>query len=168
MCSVRNSFGKPGRFHPEDSCRNKANSKREILSIKKADRSLIVVPVTINKQKTKLRAIYDSGSNVTLIKKEALDKSIPVYPNSKFLKTLSGPLKCTTVTRLKLKTQNVEQEVLTYVVEDSMLNYDMLLGLDTIKKFRLIQDERLNIYQKDLKSRIFRINGDFIFSNTTM
>ncbi|KAK6630090.1 hypothetical protein RUM43_015083, partial [Polyplax serrata] len=91
-----------------------------------------------------------SRSNVTVIKKEALDKSIPVYPNSKSLKTLSGPLKCTTVMWLNLKIQDIEQEV---------LNYDMLLGLDAIKKFRLIQGEKLNVYQKDLKNRIFRINN---------
>lgn len=63
-------------------------------------------------------------------------------------KTLSGVDFTQSRAKLRMKINKVEQDIDVYVIRNNNFSYDLLLGLDAIKKFRLLQDESLNIYQK--------------------
>lgn len=47
-----------------------------------------------------------------------------------------------------MKIHKIEKAVEVFVVDDENFEYDILLGLDTIKNFCLKQDYDLKIYQK--------------------
>lgn len=46
-----------------------------------------------------------------------------------------------------MKIHKIEEDINVHVIKNSNFSYDVLLGLDAIQKFRLIQDENLNILQ---------------------
>lgn len=48
---------------------------------------------------------------------------------------------------LKIKIYNIEKIMDIFVIDDGNFNYDFLIGLDCIKKFKLIQNEELKIIQ---------------------
>ena len=52
--------------------------------------------------------------------------------------------------KLVVKIFNIEKEINVFVIDEENFDYDFLVGLDCIKKFQLIQDENLNISQKDV------------------
>lgn len=52
---------------------------------------------------------------------------------------------------IKSKIGNIEDTIQAFVVDNKNFCYDILLGLDSIKKFRLIQGENLEIFQKTEK-----------------
>lgn len=47
-----------------------------------------------------------------------------------------------------MKIHNIEKEIEAYIIKNDNFSYDILLGLDVIKKFHLIQDDQLKILQK--------------------
>lgn len=49
---------------------------------------------------------------------------------------------------IKAKNFNIEEEIHIFIVNNKNFNYDFLIGLDCIKKFKLIQNEELKIEQK--------------------
>ena len=60
---------------------------------------------------------------------------------------MSGEANFTGIALIDLKIFNTSRKILVYVVDKENLKYDILLGLDTIKKFKLRQDENLEISQ---------------------
>lgn len=76
--------------------------------------------------------------------------------NRSILKTISGVNFCKSRATLHLKIGEIEDKLNLIVVKNNEFNYDLLLGLDAIKKFRLIQDENLKIKQK-IDNRIIDI-----------
>lgn len=93
--------------------------------------------------------IYDSGSNVSLInakllKMQQTNKNIMNMVN---LKTINGEKKTKGMVRVKIKIYNIESIMDIFVVDNEHFNYDFLVGLDCIKKFKLIQNEKLEIIQ---------------------
>ena len=97
----------------------------------------------------KIRAVYDSGSNTTLINHNVIKTIKSKISEHKCLfKTLGGINFTESRAKLQMKINNIEKEFDVYVVRNSNFSYDLLLGLDAIKKFGLIQDENLEIYQR--------------------
>lgn len=63
-------------------------------------------------------------------------------------KTVGGRKNFTGRLSVKMKIHKIEKTAEVFVVEDENFEYDILLGLDTIKNFCLKQDYDLKIYQK--------------------
>ena len=105
-----------------------------------------------NRQELKTDAIYDTGSNVSLINeklvrilKKKSEKDEQVF------KTINGANFTKNRVSLMLEIGDISRKVNLYTVKNDHFEYGVLLGLDNIKAFSLIQDENLNIYQKNKK-----------------
>lgn len=58
------------------------------------------------------------------------------------------------MTTIKIKVFKIEENVDVYIVDSKDFKYDFLIGLDLIKKFKLIQNEDLKITQKTEEKNI--------------
>ena len=97
-----------------------------------------------------MSAVYDSGSNVSLINEETL-KFITDYiekDSNSFIKHLSGTTVGSKRATLPVKIGRIKRNLTLVVMKTKQFNYDLLLGLDAIKLFKLMQDEELNIHQR--------------------
>lgn len=63
-------------------------------------------------------------------------------------KTISGVERSNHKINILLKIHNIEKEIEAYVIKNDNFSYDILLGLDVIKKFNLIQSDDLKIFQR--------------------
>lgn len=68
------------------------------------------------------------------------------------LKTICGLGFTSARAKILLRIGNITDYINTFVVKNDNFNYDVLLGIDAIQKFKLIQNEHLKIFQ--------RINND--------
>ena len=73
--------------------------------------------------------------------------------NRNAFRTISGMEFTHCRASLSMKINKIEEILDVYVVKNNKFSYDLLLGLDAIKKFKLIQDENLKIYQKIEKTK---------------
>ena len=64
------------------------------------------------------------------------------------IKTINGVKKCEGMVKISLKIFNLEETTYAFVVHEGDFDDDFLIGLDCIKKFKLIQNENLEILQK--------------------
>lgn len=96
--------------------------------------------------------IYDSGSNVSLINSKLLQLKGDIdndngYIKNINLKTINGVKKTKGIVTLKIKIYNIEKNIDVFVIDEENFDYDFLIGLDCIEKFRLIQTDKLEIKQ---------------------
>ena len=92
--------------------------------------------------------MYDSGSNVSLINSKLLKIEYRKMNNIKNanLRTIK---KTNGLTNIKIKIYEIEEKVDIYIIDEENFKYDFLIGLDIIKKFKLIQNEHLKITQNN-------------------
>lgn len=64
------------------------------------------------------------------------------------LKTINGVRKADGLITIKTKIFDMEDMMNVFVINSEYFNYDFLIGLDCIKKFKLCQNEKLEIEQK--------------------
>ncbi|KAK9886172.1 hypothetical protein WA026_015683 [Henosepilachna vigintioctopunctata] len=64
------------------------------------------------------------------------------------LRTINGVYKSEGMIKIKIKILNIEKYVNVFIVNNENFKYDFLIGLDCIQKFKLIQNEKLEIEQK--------------------
>ena len=109
---------------------------------------MLKIKVIVDKHKL-ITAVYDNGSTCSLVNENLvrLLKS-KLYANKAVLKSLGGVDFCRNRAKLHLKIGGIEDTLNVCVVKNNNFNYDLLLGLDAIRKFKLIQDENLEIKQK--------------------
>lgn len=110
---------------------------------------MIKIKVLLN-DTLEVNGIYDSGSNVSLINSRLLKtkkKQISNTGNTN-LKTINGVKKADGLISVKTKIFNMENMMDVFVINSKYFNYDFLIGLDCIKKFKLCQNEKLEIKQK--------------------
>lgn len=100
-------------------------------------------------------AIYDPGSNVSLINAKLINvKTKNGYKKKTNLRTINGVHETDGMVKLKMKILNIEKYVNVFIINNENFKYNFLIGLDCIQKFKLIQNERLEIEQKDSESNI--------------
>ena len=105
-----------------------------------------------------VKAVYDSGSNVNLVNFELIKKlKAKIFQEKRIFKTLGGMNFTQGRAKLHLRINRIEEEIDVYVVRNNFFSYDLLLGLDAIKKFRLSQDENLNIFQRVEDSKLEQV-----------
>jgi len=93
--------------------------------------------------------IYDSGSNVSIINYKLLRlKQGKNNLNNENLITINGVKKSSGLANLKIRIFDIEEKTNVVIVDEENFKYDFLIGLDMITKFKLCQDENLNITQK--------------------
>ncbi|KAK9880692.1 hypothetical protein WA026_011927 [Henosepilachna vigintioctopunctata] len=69
--------------------------------------------------------------------------------NKQIFRTISGVTCVDNIVKLPLKIHNIEKTIDAHVLKNDNFSYDILLGLDVIKEFNLIQDDKLNILQRN-------------------
>lgn len=108
--------------------------------------------------------IYDSGSNVSLINAKLLNIQKEEKSTNKTqivnLKTINGEQKTKGMVTLKIKIYDMEHNMDVFVINKENFNYDFLIGLDCIKKFKLIQNEDLTIIQKANQKEEVSVKSD--------
>lgn len=123
---------------------------------------MIKVKVLLN-DTLEVNGIYDSGSNVSLINSRLLKKKRKQISNTSNtnLKTINGVKKADGLITVKTKIFNIENMMDIFVINSKDFNYDFLIGLDCIKKFKLCQNEKLEIKQRIIPS----LKGEEIKNN---
>ena len=109
--------------------------------------------------KLEVRAVYDCGSNITVINKRTLMKlasaSDHLYeikkPNS--FKSVVGNFKCGERATLLVKIGSIRKKVDFYVIDNPKFRHEAIIGLDCIKAFRLNQTDKLEVFQREKKKR---------------
>lgn len=100
-------------------------------------------------KKKEVAAVYDSGSNITVINEKVIKELRKSVSKSKeLLHTISGVQGRIKKTKITVQINKIEHELEVYVVKNDNFSYDLLLGLNAIKQFKLIQDEKLRIFQR--------------------
>lgn len=77
------------------------------------------------------------------------------------LRTINGVYKSEELIKIKTKILNIEEYIDVFIINNKNFNYDFLIGLDCIKKFRLVQNEKLEIEQRNsdlTEKQKYRIN----------
>ena len=78
--------------------------------------------------------------------------------NKTILKTLGGLDFSNARALIKLKIGKIQKHISCQVVKNHNFSYDLLLGLDAIKAFQLIQDQNLRIFQKLADDKMIEIS----------
>ena len=63
-------------------------------------------------------------------------------------KTISGKDFMNSWAELRMKIKKIEKEINVYIVCNDNFTYDLILGLDAIREFKLKQDENLRVSQR--------------------
>ncbi|XKL68152.1 hypothetical protein PGB90_003643 [Kerria lacca] len=92
---------------------------------------------------------YDPGSNTTNMPLHVLSNfcNIQFLKKPSVFKTMSGDDQFLDVAIISLQVFSNTASIIVWIVNKPSFKYDTLIGLDTIKKFRLHQDEFLSISQ---------------------
>ena len=92
-------------------------------------------------------AVYDSGSNISLINSNLLN--IKTTNNIKIgnIRTINGVQKTEGLIPMKLKILNIEDTQEVFIIKNENFQHDFLIGLDCIEKFHLQQNPNLSITQ---------------------
>jgi len=77
------------------------------------------------------------------------------------LRTINGVFKSEELIKIKAKILNIEEYIDVFIIDNENFKYDFLIGLDCIKKFKLTQNEKLEIEQEKshlMEKQEYRIN----------
>lgn len=100
--------------------------------------------VKINDQK-EVEGVYDSGANASFIHQKIIDQ---IKQDKSMFKSISGKDFTSSRTKLRMKINKIDKEIDVYIVLNDNVTYDLILGLNVIRKFKLKQDENLRVGQK--------------------
>lgn len=110
----------------------------------------------------KISAIYDSGSNVSLINSKLIQLKSKENEYTKInLKTINGVYQTNGLIKIKAKILDIEDYIHVFIINNDNFKYDFLMGLDCIKKFKLKQNENLEIEQENSESTEKKIPNKF-------
>lgn len=109
---------------------------------------LIKLRVVLNNKKN-VTSVYDSGASATLINGDIIrELKAKMIKEKHAFRTIGGRNFAEGRAKLTLKIGGIEKDLDVFVVRNNHINYDLLLGLDAIQKFKLMQDENLNVFQR--------------------
>ena len=109
---------------------------------------MIKLRVKVNDQR-EIKGIYDTGANASFINQKIIDQiKANIKEDKSMFKTINGKDFTSSRARLKMRINKIEKEIDVYIVRNDNFTYDLILGLDAIREFRLRQDENLRVSQK--------------------
>lgn len=77
------------------------------------------------------------------------------FKDRKLLSTINGHSFSAGRAFLRVRIGNIISYIDFHVVKDKNFKYQLLLGLDAIRRFKLLQNENLDIFQRDLKTNAY-------------
>lgn len=96
-----------------------------------------------------MSGVYDSGSETTLINYNIVEKiKLEILKSETIFNMISGATKSNGKIRIRLRIGKIEDTIEAHVIKNDKFQYDLLIGLDSIRRFKLCQDENLQIHQK--------------------
>lgn len=103
------------------------------------------------------KALYDPGSNVSIISKEFFDKlNLKSFsPLNRKVSSISGAKEILGISKVKLKVFNYEKKIPAFIISFKNQSFDMILGLDSIPTFGLSLDHNLTLTQSNPNSNSF-------------
>lgn len=108
--------------------------------------------VTVNRRNKSIKlsnTLYDPGSNLTFMNENIVRQlKKKIIASKSIFKSIAGLGSTCGRAIVKIKIGDLEEHLNVHVIKSDRFSYDLLLGLDAIKKFKLIQDEELEIHQK--------------------
>ena len=111
-----------------------------------------MIKINVNIKNKEFVAVYDTASNTELINEDVLKKlKIQFFKDKRLqrkLNSIGGQTFSLGRAFLKVKIGSISSYIDFQVMKNDNFKYQLLIGLDTIKKFKLLQDENLNILQK--------------------
>ncbi|KAK9887065.1 hypothetical protein WA026_020000 [Henosepilachna vigintioctopunctata] len=109
-----------------------------------------LIRLNVKTNNKRVTGIYDSGSNATLVNSRIIEEfKENIFQNKEIFRTISGVTCVDNIVKLPLKIHNIEKTIDAHVLKNDNFSYDILLGLDVIEEFNLIQDDKLNILQRN-------------------
>ena len=114
--------------------------------------------MNVNIKNKDFAAVYDTASNVELINEKVLTKLKHHFFRDrrlqKRLKTVGGDATSVGRAFLKVRIGKITSYIDFQVIKSDKFDYELLIGLDAIKRFKLMQDENLNVLQRDRETYI--------------
>lgn len=104
--------------------------------------------------------LYDPGANITMVPLHFFKRLPSKMYTSKPLtfRTMSGEDKIKGIAYIKIKIFNITKKTRVFVIDNKDFKYDILIGLDTIKEYKLCQDHELNITQANTELKLETID----------
>lgn len=112
--------------------------------------------VEANIKNKSFTAIYDPGSTISLVNENVLKQLKQTFFKDKnLLSTINGSSFSSGRAFLKVKIGKIISYIDLHVIRSDKFKYQILIGLDAIRKFRLLQSENLEIFQRDCKTNTY-------------
>jgi hypothetical protein len=93
--------------------------------------------------------LYDTGSNISLLNyKIAKLLKLNEMTTESTLKTINGFSLANSRAMIEVRIGKITNNLEVLIIKNRQFSYDLLLGLDAIRKFSLIQDDNLKIHQR--------------------
>lgn len=116
-------------------------------------RPLIKINVAVLSKQERINfsnSVYDPGSTFTLVSSRLVKQLGAKTTEVKVpFETVSGEGTIKSRANLQLTIGKLTRNMNLFVVEGDKFKYDILIGLNAIAAFRLIQDDRLRVWQRD-------------------
>ena len=116
--------------------------------------------IDVNIKNKTFEAIYDSGSMISLINESVLKKlRATFFRDKRLLSTVNGSSFSAGRAFLRVKIGKLISYIDFHVIKSDKFKFELLIGLDAIRKFRLMQSENLEVFQRDPTANTYlRIN----------
>ena len=98
-----------------------------------------MIKILVKIQNKKFVAIYDSGSNISLINQNAFQMDQlrnQIFQDNKLLRTISGKAFSKGRAILKIKIGKIFKKIPFYIIKNNNFKFQLLIGLDAIQKFK--------------------------------
>lgn len=100
---------------------------------------------TLLEESLEVKGLYDPGSRITVINSKLINNTLKKEKRKFNIKTISGQGKSYGLVKLNAEINGIKKYIHAFVYENENFKDDLILGLDSVKKFGLTHDENLNI-----------------------
>ena len=115
-----------------------------------------MIRIDVNIKNKSFNAVYDPGSTISLINEDIVKRlKTTFFKDRKLLSTINGHSFSAGRAFLKVRIGNIVSYIDFHVVKNKNFNYQLLLGLDAIQRFKLLQNENLDIFQRDMQANTY-------------
>lgn len=173
-CKICVTLGFPNRFHPSEKCWNKekkstvyqeggqhhGRSRRRnrpgnfdrTFKLRRPAGQLVRMNVRVNDNK--VIGVHDSGATFSALNESLCEPlKLKIYPDNSPYYSSSGIGTCLGRANVKLKIGKIEDKMNVSILKKEAIRDDMIIGLDSQKKFKLSLNENQEVRQKITKKQ---------------